>query len=291
MQERVTFITGSSRGIGLHLAQSLVATGQIVYGCSRSESTWTHPNYNHYPGDIRDDRFIRGVVRQIRKDCGKLDHLINNAGVASLNHLLLTPNETVDYLFDINFKGTLFYSLSSGGTLVVPNKRDTETVCELIAKYSVQVLPASPTFLGLMLMNDVFSRYDLKSLESVTYGTEVMPMVTLERFNKKLPHVRLLQTYGLSELGILRARSEASNSLWVKIGGDGYETRVREGLLELKSKTAMIGYLNAPSPFTDDGWFKTGDAVKVKGDYFQILGRKSDIINVGGEKVGEAGKT
>ena len=47
----------------------------------------------------------------------------------------------------------------------------------------------------------------------------------------------------------------------------------------------MLGYLNAPSPFTDDGWFNTGDKVEVDGDYFRILGRQSDIINVGGQKV------
>lgn len=47
----------------------------------------------------------------------------------------------------------------------------------------------------------------------------------------------------------------------------------------------MLGYLNAPSPFTDDGWFITGDSVEVNGEYLKILGRKSELINVGGEKV------
>jgi acyl-CoA synthetase (AMP-forming)/AMP-acid ligase II len=56
-------------------------------------------------------------------------------------------------------------------------------------------------------------------------------------------------------------------------------------LLEIKAKSAMLGYLNAPSPFTEDGWFKTGDAVEVDGEYIKILGRKSELINVGGEKV------
>ena len=73
--------------------------------------------------------------------------------------------------------------------------------------------------------------------------------------------------------------------MWVKVGGDGYETRVVGGMLEIKAKSAMMGYLNAPSPFTKDGWFKTGDAVEVNGEYLKILGRKSEIINVGGEKV------
>jgi acyl-CoA synthetase (AMP-forming)/AMP-acid ligase II len=53
----------------------------------------------------------------------------------------------------------------------------------------------------------------------------------------------------------------------------------------VKADSAMLGYLNAPSPFTDDGWFMTGDSVEVKGEYFRILGRKSELINVGGEKV------
>jgi acyl-CoA synthetase (AMP-forming)/AMP-acid ligase II len=73
--------------------------------------------------------------------------------------------------------------------------------------------------------------------------------------------------------------------LWVKLGGEGYQTRVEDGILHIKSDSAMLGYLNAISPFTSDGWFITGDAVEVNGEFFRILGRKSEIINVGGEKV------
>jgi len=95
----------------------------------------------------------------------------------------------------------------------------------------------------------------------------------------------LLQTYGLSEVGILRSQSRASDSLWVKVGGEGFETRVVNGLLEIRARSVMLGYLNAPSPFTADGWFPTGDAVEVDGEYLRIRGRQSEIINVGGEKV------
>jgi len=86
-------------------------------------------------------------------------------------------------------------------------------------------------------------------------------------------------------LGILRSKSKSSDSLWVKIGGEDFQTRVVDGLLEIKAKSAMLGYLNAPSPFTEDGWFKTGDSVLTDGEYVKILGRESEIINVGGEKV------
>src|SRR5947209_16819005 len=71
----------------------------------------------------------------------------------------------------------------------------------------------------------------------------------------------------------------------MRLGGDGFETRVVDKVFQIKDKSAMLGYLNAPSPFTEDGWFRTGDAVEVDGEYIRICGRKSEIINVGGEKV------
>src|ERR1035437_10860314 len=47
----------------------------------------------------------------------------------------------------------------------------------------------------------------------------------------------------------------------------------------------MLGYLNAPSMFDAAGWFNTQDRVEVDGEYFRILGRTTDLINVGGQKV------
>lgn len=187
-----------------------------------------------------------------------------------------------DHIGGIN---TLFYALSNGGCIVTVKERTPDAVCQAIDRHVVQVLPTSPTFLNLLLLSGALDAYRLTSLDTITYGTEVMPEETLRRLRVKLPHVQLVQTYGLSEVGILRSKSESSDSLWVKLGGEGYETRVIDGLLEIKSQSAMLGYLNAPSPFTEDGWFRTGDIVEVRDDLFRVLGRKSEIINVGGEKV------
>jgi long-chain acyl-CoA synthetase len=136
-----------------------------------------------------------------------------------------------------------------------------------------------------MLLSEAYKRHDLGSLQTVTYGTEPMPESTLKRFHELFPHITLQQTYGLSEVGILRSKSKSSDSLWVKVGGEGFCTRVVDGILQIKAQSAMLGYLNAPSPFTEDGWFNTGDSVEVDGEYLKILGRTSEIINVGGEKV------
>lgn len=189
-------------------------------------------------------------------------------------------------LFDhIGGFNTLLYNLSNGGCMVTVPDRRPETVCAAIERHRVELLPTSPTFLNLLIVSQAYRERDLSSLKLMTYGTEPMPESTLKRVNELFPGVRLQQTYGLSELGILRSKSKSSDSLWVKVGGEGFETRIVDGMLEVKAQSAMLGYLNAPSPFTEDGWFKTGDIVEVDGEYIRILGRDSDIINVGGEKV------
>jgi long-chain acyl-CoA synthetase len=88
-----------------------------------------------------------------------------------------------------------------------------------------------------------------------------------------------------AEWNHLRSKSKSSDSLWMKIGGEGYETRVVDGRLQIQAESSMLGYLNAESPFTEDGWFQTGDRVEVDGEWIRFLGRDSDIINVGGRKV------
>ena len=117
-----------------------------------------------------------------------------------------------------------------------------------------------------------------------------MPESTLGRLNLIFPDVTLAQSYGTSELGVPRVKSFDSRSTWIRIGGEGFETRVVDGQLEVRSGTAMMGYLNAPSPFDKEGWYATGDAVETDptGEFYRILGRRSELINVGGEKVAPA---
>ena len=194
---------------------------------------------------------------------------------------------TLNFLLFDHWGGlnTMFHILSNGGVVIATKDRNPENVCKLIEKHKIELLPASPTFLYLMLLSGAYENYDMNSLKIISYGTEPMPESTLKRLKIIFPEVKLLQTYGLIELGVLRSKSEKDDSLWVKVGGEGYKTRIVDGILQIKAESAMLGYLNAHSPFTDDGWFITGDEVLQKGVYIKILGRKSEIINVGGEKV------
>jgi long-chain acyl-CoA synthetase len=188
----------------------------------------------------------------------------------------------LDHLGGIN---TLLYVLSNGGTVISLQDRSPKAVAEAVEKHKIELLPVTPSFLNLMIVSGEHLRRDLSSLQIISYGTEVMPEATLEKVKALFPAIQLQQTYGLSELGVLRTKSRNDGSLWVKVGGEGFETKVVDNLLWIKAHSAMVGYLNAPQPFDSEGWFNTGDQVEVDGDYLRILGRKSDLINVGGQKV------
>ncbi len=213
--------------------------------------------------------------------------LHNFSKLLSKFHVKRSALLTINFLLFDHWGGlnTLFHILSNGGAVVILENRNPDYVCQLIEKYKAELLPTSPTFLNMLVLSRAYERHSLKSLKVISYGAEPMPENLLNRLNLLFPEIKLQQTYGLIELGVMRSKSQDNNSLWVKIGGEGYKTRVVNGILEIKSDSAMIGYLNSKSPFTEDGWFITGDSVEVDGEYFKILGRKSEMINVGGEKV------
>lgn len=192
------------------------------------------------------------------------------------------PFLMIDHFGGIN---TILMITSSLGTVVTVADRSVVSICGAIETYKVELLPATPSFLTLMLASNLQNQFDLSSINRITYGTEVMPQSTLDRLSKVFPNVILQQTYGLSEVGVLGSQSRDDGSLWMRIGGEGFQTKVIDNVLWIKSQYAMVGYLNSPSEFDADGWFNTQDQVEADGEYFRILGRVTDLINVGGQKV------
>ena len=191
-------------------------------------------------------------------------------------------------MFDhIGGMNTLLNALSMGSHMVFPDIREPDHVAGLIEKYKVRVLPASPTFLNLMVMASVQEKRDLSSLRMITYGTETMPQTLLNRLKELFPRTRLLQTFGTSETGIANVISKSSSSAYMRIEDPNCEHKIVNGELWLRSKTQISGYLNASSDsFTEDGWFNTGDLVEVnENGFFKVVGRSNEVINVGGEKV------
>lgn len=197
------------------------------------------------------------------------------------------PIVAIAFLMFDHFGGinTILAITSGLGTVVTVADRSVAGICGAIERYKVEVLPTTPSFLNLLVRSGVNEAFDLGSLKRITYGTEVMAQTTLDRVQQVFPGVQLQQTYGLSELGVLRSKSREDGSLWVRIGGEGFRTKIVDGILWIKSDYAMVGYLNAPSPFDAEGWFNTQDKVETDGEWFKIQGRVTDLINVGGQKV------
>lgn len=186
-----------------------------------------------------------------------------------------------DHIGGIN---TLLHTLFNKGVVVAPESRTVDSILETCRKFEVEVLPTTPTFLRMMLISGAVPSKVPDCLKIVTYGTERMDQPTLDELCKLLPNIDFRQTFGMSELGIVRVKSEARNSLYMKVGGEGVETRVVHGVLQIYSSSRMLGYLNAPSPFDAEGWYDTKDVVEVKEGYYKVTGRISDVINVGGLK-------
>jgi len=103
---RIVIVTGSRKGLGHYLCNYFLEEGDIVYGCSRRESTIALPNYIHFCLDVADEIAVINMVRQIYKNHKHIDVLVNNAGSASMNHFLLTPYSTAQKMINTNFMGT-----------------------------------------------------------------------------------------------------------------------------------------------------------------------------------------
>jgi len=197
---------------------------------------------------------------------------------------LITMNFLLfDHIGGIN---TLFFTLFNSGQIIIPYKRDVSEVIKDIQKFKIELLPTTPTFLRMLLFDSNLDPKKMKSLKIITYGAELMDSETLERISSILPWVHFKQTYGMSEIGILKIKSENSKSLWIKIGEEGVKKKIINNLLYLKTENKMIGYLNNKSPFDKTGWYNTKDLVEARPDGFiKIVGRKSGVISVGGLKI------
>lgn len=110
MPEPVILITGSRKGIGRALVDHYLSLGYCVFGCSRSPMEKSPEGYTHFTLDVSDDDAVQRMLQTIRNDTGRLDYLINNAGVASMNHILLTPASSMRTILETNILGTALCS-------------------------------------------------------------------------------------------------------------------------------------------------------------------------------------
>ncbi len=110
---KIMVITGTRKGIGRYLAEYYLAAGWTVAGCSREASDLTHERYVHYCVDVADEDAVRTMFADLQKRFGRLDALLNNAGIASMNHVMLTPLASVERIMQTNVLGTFLFCRES----------------------------------------------------------------------------------------------------------------------------------------------------------------------------------
>ncbi len=108
-ENKVMLITGSRKGIGRALAEHYAGSGYHVIGCSRSAFEAEVENYRHCRLDVADETAVKGMFSEVARREGRLDVLVNNAGIASMNHSLLTPLSVVNRIMETNFVGTFLF--------------------------------------------------------------------------------------------------------------------------------------------------------------------------------------
>jgi 3-oxoacyl-[acyl-carrier protein] reductase len=112
-ERRHILITGASRGLGCYLAGHYLEQGDLVIGCARSEaskSLMTYARYRHYRVDVTEAQAVHTLLHDVQREVGRLDALINNAGIANMNPIALTPMEVARRIMETNFLGTFLLS-------------------------------------------------------------------------------------------------------------------------------------------------------------------------------------
>ena len=266
---------------------SLTSTGGIFQLSKAGESVTDRPQLFNQLADRQHAGLIlfssgtSGAPKAMLHDLNALLDRYQNVRPRSDRSLLLL---LIDHIGGLD---SALRTLFSGSTLVIPDQRTPESASAAIAAHQVNILPASPTFLNLMLLARAHETHDCRSIEIIAYGAEAMPQPLLDRIADAFPHAQLQQKFGTSETGAIRIKSTQRKSLFFQIADADTEWKVLDQELWLKTPSRILGYLNADDTSLEtEGWYRTGDIVEQGPDHsIRIIGRETDWINVGGQKV------
>lgn len=212
-------------------------------------------------------------------------------------------------------------AIYGGRTLVMMRQFELEEWLETVQRERATRAMLVPTMLKWIVENPEFDRYDLSSLQVVTYGAAPMPFEVIRKAIDLLPHVNFFNGYGQTESGATlttlgpedhrltgseEEREKKLKRLQSSIGKPLPDVQIRvvgeegeilgpgvSGEIQAKGRRIMKGYWEdaekTAQTLTEDGWLRTGDVGYVDEDgYVFLTGRMDDLINRGGENISPA---
>jgi fatty-acyl-CoA synthase len=191
-----------------------------------------------------------------------------------------------------------------GAENIITSVTRPESLLRLLDTHRVTSFFAPPTIWISLLRSSLFDRADLSSLRKGYYGASIMPVAVLEEMQARLPHTRLWNLYGQTEIAPLatvlkpedqlrKAGSAGRPALNVEtrvVNEEGRDVRVGEiGEIVHRSPQLLSGYFNNEERTAEaflGGWFHSGDLARIDSEgYIYIVDRKKDVIKSGGENV------
>ena len=238
---------------------------------------------------------------------------LNFAAVSGLAEGLFPPDGIYLHappMFHIANGWCMYCTLLNGGTGVVIKAFAPEAVAQAVERFRVTNTLLVPTMIQMFVDHPGIDKYDLSSLRQIVYGASPISEAVLDRAMVRLPGVRFVQAYGMTELSPLATVLPTEEQIGAgrakgrhRSGGRaavGVEVRVVDandrpvapgtiGEIAVRGDNVMLGYWNRPEETAKaivDGWMHTGDGGYMDADGFvYIVDRIKDMIITGGENV------
>ncbi len=191
----VAVVTGSSRGLGLAVVRRLLTDGWTVHGFARTPADLPDARFTQHAVDVTDEAAVRAAVAAVSA-AGRIDLLVNNAGAASMNALLLTPAATAERLLRVNYLGA-FHCLQAVGKVMV--RQRTGRIVNVTTVAVPLSLEGEAAYVASKAAVEALTRVAARELASsgvivsaVGFGpvdtalTRGVPRAQLERLNARL---------------------------------------------------------------------------------------------------------
>lgn len=181
--------------------------------------------------------------------------------------------------------------LADYGTLVMPNPQASmNDIAKLIVEHGVMFASGTPSYWRRLVLFADRSLLKQAALRQITLGGEVVDQTVLDLLKDRFPSARLVHIYATTELGrcfsVTDGHAGFPSRFLNVTSPDGITLRIENGQLMVQSANAMCGYDHyGGQQGNHSDWFATGDLVRKQDGRVFFVGRQSDVINVGGNKV------